>query len=127
MMTRRFIGRMPAILGLLWLGAASPALAQDFTFQPPVTYDSGSDTPGIALADLNHDGHLDLIVATCDNAVVRVRLGDGHGNFGTESDVSLVSDGSPSAFGIAVADFNGDTHPDIATVSDMEGKVYILF
>ena len=127
MMTRRLIGRMPVILAFLWLGAATPALAQDSTFGPSTPYNTGSDTPGVALADLNHDGHLDLIVATCDNAIVRVRLGDGLGNFGTESDFPLVSDGTPSAFGIAVADFNGDTHPDIATAADLEGRVYILF
>src|SRR5215510_1703275 len=127
MTKKRLASRILATLGVMWVSAGA-AFAQDATFQPPVSYASGSDTPGVALADLNHDGHLDLIVATCDNAIVRVRLGDGHGNFADPPiDVPLVSAGTPSAFGIAVADFNGDTFPDIATAADVEGKVYILY
>jgi len=112
-------GRIALILGFLWLGAASPAYAQFTTFGPPTSYDSGSDTPGVALADLNKDGKLDLIVATCDNAMIRVRFGDGTGTFSDPPvDFPIVSADSPSAFGAAVADFNGDTNLDIATTAD---------
>jgi hypothetical protein len=132
-MTRRRVGgRVLAILGVLCLGTASSALAQSTSFTPPTTYDTGHDTPAVALADLNHDGFLDLVVATGEAGAIRVRLGDGTGAFGAEVVSPLVTwdEGDPevpTAFGVAVADFNGDTFPDVATAADAQGRVYILF
>jgi Bacterial Ig-like domain (group 3)/FG-GAP-like repeat/FG-GAP repeat len=82
------------------------------TFQPAVTYDAGgSQTAAIAVADLNGDGKLDLVVANSYYSnTVGVLLGNGDGTFQT-----VVTYGSGGGYpgSVAVADVNGDGKPDI--------------
>jgi len=87
----------------------------DGTFQAPIPVPiptPGNTLPGqIVAADLNGDGHPDLLVATSSG--LYVFLNDGHGRFSTSA--SLVG----AAFNIhsfVVADFNQDEHPDIAWI-----------
>jgi large repetitive protein len=91
----------------------------DGTFQSPVLYDSG--VPGanvVAVADVNGDGVLDLLVAdgcfeycSGDGAVTRlsVLLGNGDGTF--QPAVTYATGGSRSGW-VSVADVNGDGKPD---------------
>lgn len=67
----------------------------------------------LVAADFNHDNKLDLAAANTNNNKVTVFLGDGGGGFG----VATHFDGGSALQGIAVADFNGDTHPDIAVTN----------
>src|SRR5947208_553093 len=120
------MARVCAILGLFCLAAAAPAFAQTSTFGSGTLYDNGSDTPAVALADLNGDKIPDLIAATCDNGIVAVRFNDGAGNFNSAPDVGLVVPDSGSAFGLVVADFNGDGSLDIATGDDVNDAVTIF-
>jgi hypothetical protein len=68
--------------------------------------------PGsIALADVNHDGRVDILVANTEGETLSVLLGDGKGKF-------TAAPGSPFACGkspndIAVGDFNGDGNLDV--------------
>jgi hypothetical protein len=92
------------------------------SFLPAVTHSSGGDDPvSVAVADLNGDGKLDLVVANCDptggggcgfvrDGVVGVLLGNGDGTF--QSVVTYASGGNLAA-SVAVADVNGDGKPDI--------------
>jgi hypothetical protein len=91
------------------------------TFQAAVTYSSGgSDPASIAVADVNKDGILDLVIGECssensDNVclqsgLVAVLLGNGNGSF--QSAVTYAS-GSYETSSVAVADVNGDGIPDI--------------
>jgi hypothetical protein len=71
----------------------------------------------MAVADLNHDGNLDLVIAdgncetSCDPGRVEVLLGNGDGTF--QSPVFYnAPNATPGA--VAIADFNGDGIPDIA-------------
>lgn len=71
----------------------------------------GKGPASIAIADVNHDGKPDLVVANSDDQTITVLLGDGARHF-------TPAPGSPFACGkgpndIAVADMNGDGNPDL--------------
>jgi FG-GAP-like repeat len=91
----------------------------DGTFETPVIYDSGGlDATSVAVADVNHDGVPDLIVANCGpsgndgcaDGVVGVLLGNGNGTF---QPAVVYRSGGVSAVSVKVADVNGDGNPDI--------------
>lgn len=96
----------------------------DGTFQPVVTYGSDGYTAySVAVADVNRDGKLDLIVANVcgfsgcndeNSGVVAVLLGNGDGTF--QSAVPYNS-GGDGAYSVGVADFNGDGLPDLAVTN----------
>jgi hypothetical protein len=76
-----------------------------------VAIPTGHAPGSIAVADVNRDGNLDLIVANNEDGTVSVLLGDGRGHF-------VPAPGSPVACGrspsdIAVADMNRDGNPDL--------------
>ena len=71
----------------------------------------GKGPGSIAIADVNHDGKPDIIVANTTDETISVLLGDGKGHF-------TAAPGSPFPCGkspndIAVADMNGDGNPDL--------------
>jgi hypothetical protein len=79
----------------------------DGTFQPSI------DTPtlgavGLATADFNGDGNLDLVVATGQSSTAQVLLGNGDGTFA----VSSLAVNAPTGSVIA-GDFNHDGTPDL--------------
>jgi len=86
-------------------------------FAQPVAYDSGGlSANSVAIADLNGDGVLDLVVANgqqIDGAYgeVAVLLGNGDGTF--QSAVTY-STGAYGAGSVAVGDVNGDGIPVVA-------------
>ncbi|MGA2355760.1 MAG: FG-GAP-like repeat-containing protein [Terriglobales bacterium] len=92
----------------------------DGTFQPPRAYASGDSLPSaVAVADLNGDGKLDVVLATAQTVspyttAISVLLGNGDGTF--QSAVSYGA-GGWSPVSIAVADLNGDGQPDVAVAS----------
>lgn len=96
-------------------------------FSEALTYDTGeADANSVAVADVNGDGKLDLVVAnqcgdiiTCTDGSVSVLLGNGDGTF--QPAVSYDSGGN-HAYWVAVADVNGDGKPDIIVLNQFEGK-----
>jgi hypothetical protein len=101
----------------------------DGTFQPAVTYCSGGVSDGVApsesvaVADVNGDGKLDLLMAnycpsidpinggcTAADGSVGVLLGNGDGSFQT---AVAYDSGGYLTYSVAVADVNGDGAPDL--------------
>lgn len=80
--------------------------------QNDFSYAVGTRPGTVAVADFNGDGKLDIVVANEQSANATVLLGDGNGGF-------TAAPGSPFSAGVdpndlAVGDFNGDGHLDLA-------------
>jgi hypothetical protein len=71
-----------------------------------------TDPEAVAVADLNDDGDLDLVVASTEGVGVSVLLGNGDGTFG-----EAVGYATDFPLWVAVADFNGDGIPDIVAAN----------
>ncbi|MEO5754617.1 MAG: FG-GAP-like repeat-containing protein [Chthoniobacterales bacterium] len=70
------------------------------------------DAQGLAAADFDGDGNLDLASTSYFVPSVVVALGDGTGSFAPPRKTRLP--GHPYPFGIVTADFNSDGRPDLA-------------
>jgi hypothetical protein len=118
------------IIDLLTSGVTVSLGNGDGTFQPPVGYDSGGQSPvSIALADVNGDGKVDILVANncayninnfdCEDGgsggVIGVLLGNGDGTF---QSVTPYSSGGLFAWSVAVGDLNDDGKPDLLVAND---------
>jgi Tol biopolymer transport system component len=87
----------------------------DGTFAAKVKLDAGARPSGVAVGDFDGVNGLDLAVATTGERVVSIFLNDGTGHFGTRSTINVGRDVPP--IDVAVADFNGDHLPDLATLN----------
>ncbi len=94
----------------------------DGTFQPVVTYGTGGvdswSTQSVTAADVNGDGHADLLVANCYSNDVGVLLGNGDGTF---QPAVTYGSGGWDAWSVAVADVNGDGWPDLMVTNQFSG------
>ena len=77
----------------------------------------------MALADVNHDGKLDLITANQNSNNVSVLLGNGNGTFQAATTIGTGGTGPAS---VSVADVNGDGQPDIVAANYNSNTVSIL-
>jgi len=102
----------------------------DGTFQSAVTYGSGGvEVLDVAIADVNRDGKPDLVVTNCgengcsQGGTLAVLLGRGDGTFGS---AVLYDSGEFEPSSIAVADVNGDGHPDLLVVDLMSKALAVV-
>lgn len=78
--------------------------------------------------DVNIDRKLDLAITCHDSNDVIVYLGDGRGGFtpAPGSPFPALTTGQPHNHGLALADVNGDAHPDILTSNQHHHSVSVL-
>jgi Bacterial type II and III secretion system protein/FG-GAP-like repeat len=97
----------------------------DGTFKTPISVSlpAGYQPAGLAAADLNGDGHIDLVVADSGNNTFSVLLGNGDGTFEQRTDYPTGDEPVYAALG----DFNGDGAPDIALADEGSNSVTIYY
>jgi hypothetical protein len=90
-------------------------------FEPETSYGAGFYPAGIALADVNGDGHLDVISADFQGGV-DVLLGTGTGTL----EPATVYNAGQNPVAVAVAGVNGDGRPDILAADELGNMVSVL-
>jgi FG-GAP-like repeat len=96
-------------------------------FSSPVSYPAGGSGPtGIAAADFNQDGRLDLVYSLFSpGATVRTLINNGQGAFAPGQTLF-----SGNATNVAAADLNGDGWPEVISTNSNLGpnaKVFLNF
>lgn len=98
----------------------------NFHIAPGSPIPAGHLPNDIAIADMNRDGHLDLVIANHQSPYVTILLGDGKGGFrpGPGSPIDVHSTPHPHA--VAVGTFSGRGLEDVVTDSWGNNKIELL-
>ncbi len=95
--------------------------AGHFTMQPDVSVPTAVNPAGVAFADFNEDGKMDLAVPS--GFGFSILLGNGTGGFAPRTHTTTANSSS-----IRTADLNGDGNVDLAMVSEgINGKTSVVF
>ncbi len=94
----------------------------DGTFPNQQTYPTGANPQGVAIADFNGDGILDLAVTNAGGNTISVLLGNRDGTFQPQAVYPV----GRNPIQIAVADFAGNGVPDIAAANVIGNTVSTL-
>lgn len=96
----------------------------DGSFAPAVNYTVGTlgtaYPNAIALADMDGDGHLDIVAA--NHSTLSILRGFGDGTFSAPTAITQISD----AMGVVATDFNGDGRLDLAVANNYAGTFTLL-
>ena len=111
----RWQPRLEGLEGRALLSSAPSFAAVGYTV-------TGNTPRGVAVGDLNGDGHLDLVTANSNSSDVNVLLGNGDGTFGPEARYTV----GAGPWSVAVGDFNGDHRLDLVTANTGSGDVSVL-
>ncbi len=88
-------------------------------FEAPVTIAAGTEPSRIVLADLDLNGHLDIVLANGSGDAISVLLGDGTACFGAEQ--TFVVGSGPR--GLSIADYDLDGDADLAVSLSVTNNV----
>lgn len=88
----------------------------NISFASKITYPSSAAPYSVAIADLNHDGRPDLVVANDGDSVVSIyRNISTPGNILFDNKVDWYS--GPNPYGVSIGDLDGDGKPDLAIMT----------
>ncbi len=129
-------GHADVVLGSGYFTAGVLLGNGDGTFAPIASYDAGGfGQPSVAVADVDRDRRLDLVIALCSpdarygcgggeatpHGLVGVLLGNGDGSFRT---AATYDGGGKHVQSVAVADLDGDRRPDVLASSQCGAEGY---
>jgi hypothetical protein len=97
-------------------GSAIDAIDAPILLTGPITFDTGGSPEGIAAADFNADGSVDLAFATENDNGATVRLNTSTSGSESFTDPVLFPTAT-QALRLVAADFNGDGAPDLAVAN----------
>jgi FG-GAP-like repeat len=80
----------------------------------------------IAVADMNHDGNADLVIANHQSPYIGILLGDGKGGFQPAAGSPFDVHSNPHPHGVAVGAFSGSSNMDVVTDSWGNNQIELL-
>ncbi len=98
----------------------------NFHSAPGAPIPAGHLPNDVAVADMNGDGNPDLVIANHQSPYLTILLGDGTGRFAPAPGSPFDVHSNPHPHGVAVADFDGDGKPDVATDSWAINQIELL-
>jgi hypothetical protein len=121
------IALLPGVL-LASLALALLAMAATVKFGAPQQYLVQRGPTGIAVADLNGDHKVDLVIPNLVSGAISMLLGNGDGTFSPANNYQIIDDGGNTAgiVAVAAADFDHDGKIDVAVVNSNRKTVDIL-
>ena len=97
-----------------------------FAPAPGSPFPCGKSPNDMAVADMNGDGNLDLVIANTGTPFITILLGDGKGGFKSSPHSPFSTQSYPHVHGIAIGDFNGDGKLDVVTDSWGHDQILML-
>lgn len=89
----------------------------------------GTSASGLAASDLNHDGHIDLVVSQHDALSFVILLGLGTGSFDRSEfapDFDFADGVNPHSHNLVVVDTNGDGIDDIVSAQSESNQIVVV-
>jgi hypothetical protein len=83
-----------------------------------VTLPGGTQSYGLGIGDLNHDGHVDIVMPDIVLKQLIVSLGDGHGNFSVPTGAVAATSSNPRA--AEMGDLDGDGNADMIVADEIQ-------
>ena len=117
--------RLALLLALLLLAAGTRGSAQAPLLAPAESspFEVGGASGEVLLADVDGDGHLDLLTRHQQTRLIRAHLGDGQAQFNTTS-TAVALDFAPGD--MSVGDVNGDMNLDLVVTASARDLVDVL-